>query len=732
MSGILQGQALKYLNNLMKSAERPGLWANIRAKKKRGESPAKPGDKDYPDRKQWQKLTAKKADAPAWQRSEGKNPEGGLNAKGRASYKRETGGTLKAPVTESNPKGERAKRQNSFCSRMCGMKRVNTGGKAKRDPDSRINKSLRKWNCKCGETKVAAYNFGGKAYDYLTNLNKNKAGVSQIKPLVAGDHMLKESGIFRAPKHVQEAWLNNPLRHKLLSSAGGKARARALLKAKNSIPLKQTEFDFNVPASSVNISNPRLTPEEAAEGFRLLKAMLQKESTAKLAYDPIVDSLVVEADRRLANKKSLGWADPQALYNEVNLTDAQIKKIIRKVRSKKDQRNRKILATLLGGAGGAVSGAVISRNPVGVLVGAGVGGLGINRLQAHLENSANKLTDEKLKKAVGESMQKINERKKDKVNQAVGSAYTLTGAAALPAALTEVGALAATIGGASALPELTDTQMEELIKNAPIKNKQNLRVHKPTNRNIFANAYYNPSDHSVQATSLNTWKPGIMAHELGHAELQGSKGVAGWLQRHAYTPTTLLNTYGAGLPTSIATYLATKNDDDVSTGALKGLATGTVANAGILVPEFEASRRGIANLLKSTQLSKGQKLLNSLSLAPAFLTYLAGTAGVQAGVGGLNAYYNRKRKEKESKLYKSSQLKTAKSHELLKLIEAKKKSDARDFTSKNHIIQTLTHKNPTHFKVDSRLNRNYVGLTHIPSGFKIHAPKKILPAAMLG
>jgi hypothetical protein len=93
----------------------------------------------------------------AWQRSEGKNPEGGLNAKGRASYKRETGGTLKAPVTESNPKGERASRQHSFCSRMCGMKSKNTGSAAKSDPDSRINKSLRKWNCKCGEEHESLY-----------------------------------------------------------------------------------------------------------------------------------------------------------------------------------------------------------------------------------------------------------------------------------------------------------------------------------------------------------------------------------------------------------------------------------------------------------------------------------------------------------------------------------------------------------------------------------------------
>lgn len=543
--------------------------------------------------------------------------------------------------------------------------------------------------------------------------------------------MLKESGIFRAPKHVQEAWLRDSALHKLLSSAGGKARARALLKTKKPAPATQSEFNFNATAPAVNTGNPRLTPEEAAEGFRLIKAMLQKESAAKLASDPIVDSLVTEADRRLTNKKSLGWGDPQALYSEVNLTDAQIKKIIRKVRSEKDQRNRKILATLLGGAGGAVSGAMLSRKPLGVLVGAGVGGLGINRLQAHFENSANKLTDDELKKAVGESMQAINERKKDKVNQAIGGASTLTGAAALPAALTQVGALAATVGGASALPELTDDQMAELVKNAPIENKQKLRVYKPTKRDIFANAYYNPSEHSVQATSLNTWKPGIMAHELGHAELQGSKGVAGWLQRNAYMPTAKINSYGMGLPVSIATYLTTKNDDDITTGALKGFTTGAVTNAGVLVPEFEASRRGIANLLKSTQLSKGQKLLNSLSLAPAFLTYLAGTAGVQAGVGGLNAYYNRKRKQKESKLTKSSHLKTAKSHELLQLIEAKKKSDARDFVAKNHIIQTLTHKNPSHFKVDSRLNRNYVGLTHVPTGFKIHAPKKILPAEIL-
>ena len=87
---------------------------------------------------------------PAWQRSAGKSKSGGLNAKGRASYRKANPGSkLAAPVTESNPKGKRAGRRKSFCARMCGMKSRRTGAKGKRDPNSRINKALRKWRCRC-------------------------------------------------------------------------------------------------------------------------------------------------------------------------------------------------------------------------------------------------------------------------------------------------------------------------------------------------------------------------------------------------------------------------------------------------------------------------------------------------------------------------------------------------------------------------------------------------------
>ena len=90
------------------------------------------------------------ASTPAWQRSAGKSKSGGLNAKGRASYRRANPGSkLAAPVTESNPSGKRKSRRKSFCARMCGMKKRRTGSKGKRDPNSRINKALRKWRCKC-------------------------------------------------------------------------------------------------------------------------------------------------------------------------------------------------------------------------------------------------------------------------------------------------------------------------------------------------------------------------------------------------------------------------------------------------------------------------------------------------------------------------------------------------------------------------------------------------------
>ena len=88
----------------------------------------------------------------AWQRKEGKNSEGGLNKKGIASYRKENPGSKLSMAVTTKPselkKGSKsANRRKSFCSRMSGMKKKLTSAKTANDPNSRINKSLRKWNC---------------------------------------------------------------------------------------------------------------------------------------------------------------------------------------------------------------------------------------------------------------------------------------------------------------------------------------------------------------------------------------------------------------------------------------------------------------------------------------------------------------------------------------------------------------------------------------------------------
>lgn len=174
--------------------DRPGLWDNIHAKRKRikagsGEHMRKPGSKGAPTAQAfkdaaesiedifdliedviedlakennvdsdliWEDLESitdeELLEVAAWQRKEGKNPDGGLNQKGVDSYRREhPGSKLQTAVTTKpsklKPGSKAANRRKSFCARMGGMKKRLTSAETARDPDSRINKALRKWNC---------------------------------------------------------------------------------------------------------------------------------------------------------------------------------------------------------------------------------------------------------------------------------------------------------------------------------------------------------------------------------------------------------------------------------------------------------------------------------------------------------------------------------------------------------------------------------------------------------
>jgi hypothetical protein len=83
-----------------------------------------------------------------WQSVNRKDKTDGLSQKAVNAYRRENPGSkLQTAVTEKNPSGKRASRRKSFCNRMSGMKSKLTSAKTARDPDSNINKALRRWNC---------------------------------------------------------------------------------------------------------------------------------------------------------------------------------------------------------------------------------------------------------------------------------------------------------------------------------------------------------------------------------------------------------------------------------------------------------------------------------------------------------------------------------------------------------------------------------------------------------
>lgn len=83
-----------------------------------------------------------------WQKVNRQDKTDGLSQKAVNAYRRENPGSkLQTAVTEKKPSGKRAARRKSFCARMSGMKRAHASAETKRDPDSPINKALRRWNC---------------------------------------------------------------------------------------------------------------------------------------------------------------------------------------------------------------------------------------------------------------------------------------------------------------------------------------------------------------------------------------------------------------------------------------------------------------------------------------------------------------------------------------------------------------------------------------------------------
>ena len=116
----------------------------IQALGPQGGSAAKPG----PNRNYIKTMGEEVEIEEDWQSVNRKDKTDGLSQKAVDAYRRENPGSkLQTAVTEKNPTGKRASRRKSFCRRMKGMKSKLTSAKTSRDPDSNINKALRRWNC---------------------------------------------------------------------------------------------------------------------------------------------------------------------------------------------------------------------------------------------------------------------------------------------------------------------------------------------------------------------------------------------------------------------------------------------------------------------------------------------------------------------------------------------------------------------------------------------------------
>lgn len=109
------------------------------------------------------------ARTPAWQRSAGQNKSGGLNAKGRASYKAQTGGTLKPPVKKAAKTPEQKRRKGSFLVRMGSA----AGPLYKNGKKTRLKLSLEAWG-HSGD-KASAVSKGRNLLERYKNSKKKKA-----------------------------------------------------------------------------------------------------------------------------------------------------------------------------------------------------------------------------------------------------------------------------------------------------------------------------------------------------------------------------------------------------------------------------------------------------------------------------------------------------------------------------------------------------------------------------
>ena len=202
-----------------------------------------------------------------------------------------------------------------------------------------------------------------------------------------------------------------------------------------------------------------------------------------------------------------------------------------------------------------------------------------------------------------------------------------------------------------------------------------------------------------------------IAHEAGHAKIEETPGILRALQRHVYPHSRWMSPLaGAG---SMAAGLASGG---VGKGALLGTGIGALAGLGMVAPEMGASYHALKHLNGGPMSAEGRKdLISALS------TYLAGTVLPSTLAGAAGGWISGRRKKREEE---EEQEKAAAKHPALPdLQQAKAHSDKKDYRQKNMLIRKMMNDKPDDWAIDSDDGKGIVGVTHLPTGFKLHMRK---------
>jgi hypothetical protein len=122
-----------------------------------------------------------------WQKVNKRDKTDGMSSKAVKAYRRENPGSkLKTAVTTKPSKlkkgSKSAKRRKSFCARMSGMKKSRASAKTKRDPNSPINKALRRWNCESLEQVAQLVEMKLSQIDHLKKIITIESNATNKRP----------------------------------------------------------------------------------------------------------------------------------------------------------------------------------------------------------------------------------------------------------------------------------------------------------------------------------------------------------------------------------------------------------------------------------------------------------------------------------------------------------------------------------------------------------------------